>query len=139
MQRHADAADHGAENLARGKLGIKNAASGHGVHDARYTDDPDLLVDPDLGENRGMRVVGIFAVLVRLGACLLFNAVDIAGAHGVGERYLDIFAFMSNSVLRKCHVFDFCAGERRPRDSLRESKEFLPHLAACSLNGAADR
>src|SRR3984893_16850935 len=101
MHRHADAADHGAENLARSKLGIKNAASCHGVHDARYTDDLDLLVDLDLGENRRMRVVGIFAFLVRLGSYLLFNAVDSAGAHGVGERYLDIFAFMSNSVFRE--------------------------------------
>src|SRR5260370_37170409 len=111
MQCHADAANHGAENLTRSKLGIKNAASCHGVHDARYTDDPDLLIDLDLGENRGMRVGGIFAFLVRLGACLLFNAVDIAGAHAVRERYLAIFAFMSNSSLPNCHALELRSRE----------------------------
>ena len=52
VQRHADASDHGPENLAAGNLGIENAAGRHRADHARDPNDPELRIDPHLGEHR---------------------------------------------------------------------------------------
>ena len=55
MQRHADASDDGAENLATRELRVEDAAGRHRADHARDPDDAKLLVDLDLGEHRRMR------------------------------------------------------------------------------------
>ena len=55
MQRHADAADHGAENLATRELRVEDAAGRHRADHARDPDDAKLFIDLDLGEHRRMR------------------------------------------------------------------------------------
>ena len=59
MQRHADAADHGAHDLAVRGLGIEDAAGGHGADHARDAEHAELLVEPHLGEHRRMDFVGV--------------------------------------------------------------------------------
>src|SRR5215831_14656168 len=55
MQRHADAADDGAENLAARELRVEDAAGRHRADHARDPDDAKLFIDLDLGEYRRMR------------------------------------------------------------------------------------
>ena len=50
VQRHADAHDHAAQDLAARGLGIEDAPGGNGADHARDPDDAELLVDLDLRE-----------------------------------------------------------------------------------------
>ena len=59
MQRHADAADHGAHDLAVRGLGIEDAAGRHRADHARDAKHAELLVEPHLGEHRRVDFVGV--------------------------------------------------------------------------------
>jgi hypothetical protein len=51
VQRHTDAADDGAHDLAMRGFGVEDAARGHGADHTRDPDHADLLVDFHLGEH----------------------------------------------------------------------------------------
>src|SRR5262245_36914407 len=87
VQRHADAHDHAAENLAAPRLCIDDSAGGDRAHDAVHTDDAYLFIDLHLDKYRSMRasrVVVLRAGRVRL---LPLDPVHAAAAHGLHDRH----------------------------------------------------
>ena len=59
VQRHADAPDHAAHDLAARRLGVENAASRHRTDNAGDTDDAELLVHLHFRKDRRMGVAGV--------------------------------------------------------------------------------
>ena len=70
-----------------GGLGVQDAPGRNCVDDAGDSDDAQLFVDLDLGEDRRMHVVRTRLILGKARGLLLLDAVDAAMAHGIGNRY----------------------------------------------------
>ena len=87
VQRHADAPDHAAEDLAARGLGVQDAPGGDRADGARDADHAELLIHLHLDEMRRVRVVRVRLVMLGVGGFLLLDAVDLALPHGVGDRH----------------------------------------------------
>ena len=83
VQRHTDAPDHRAENLAaRDGLRMRPAAT---ALTTRVPNDAELLIDLDLGKHGRVRAMRVFAVHSAR-RWLFFDPVGLAGPHHVGHR-----------------------------------------------------
>ena len=113
VQRHADAADDGAHDLAVRGLGIEDAAGGDRADDAGDTDHADLLVDLHFGEHGGMRVLRVFLVFLEIGLGFPLDAVKAAMAHGVGDQHGLLGRFLVDDLaVDERGIFKLCGCQR---------------------------
>ncbi len=83
VQRHADAPDDAAHDLAPCGLGVEDAPRRHRIDDTRDADDAKLLVNFHLREDRGMRIAGVLAVVLEIGGAFHLAAIHAAVPHRV--------------------------------------------------------
>ena len=113
VQRHADAADDGAHDLAVRGLGIEDAAGGDRADHAGDADHADLLVDFHLGEHGRMRVLRVFLVFLEIGLGFPLDAVKAAMAHRVGDQHGLVGRFLVDDLaVDERGIFKLCGCQR---------------------------
>ena len=128
VQRHADAPDHAAHDLAVRGLGVQDAPGRDRADDASDADDAELLVHLHLGKDRRMRVLGVCPSLLESCGFLLFDAIHAAVAHGIRDRYgAGRIRPAGDHAIGESDVFHAGVRERRVRHCLRQTQQLVAH------------
>ena len=140
VQRHADSPDDAAEDLAARRLGVQDASGRDRADDAGDADHAELLVDLDLGEDRGMGVVGAPVVFGGVGGDLPLDLAHAALPHGIGDGDRPrAVAPAHQPAVRERDIGRVGAGQGRARDLLCQAQQLLADRVRRPGDAVGDR